>query len=123
MPKFLFDENLSPRLAEWLRAKNYEVNVVRDIGLKGKSDEEIIRWLKENNCVLITSDLDFGEFFYWKEFGDFGVIVLRTKFQSINAFKEILMFLHVQGILHDERLNDSLLVSDNEAYRWRRFYQ
>lgn len=62
MPLFLVDENLSPRIALWLRRLGYEAKAVCEVGLSGKTDEEIIAWLQKHNGILITSDLDFGEF-------------------------------------------------------------
>lgn len=121
MNKFLIDENLSPQLARWLKGLGYDARAVRNVGLKGKSDEEIIRWLQREKNILITSDLDFGEIFYLKSFGGFGVIVLRGKSQSTNAFKAILAALHNRNILKDERLTYSLLVSTEKEYRWRKF--
>lgn len=123
MQKFLIDENLSPLLAKWLRGLGYDARSVREVALKGKSDEEILRWLRERGSILITSDLDFGEFFYWRNFGDFGVIILRGERRSVVVFEEMLSRLHKQGILKDERLVNSLLVVNEKGYRWRRFHQ
>ena len=121
MRRFLIDENLSPLLADWLVASGYEASAVRDVGLKGAPDENIIRWLQEERSILITSDLDFGEFFYGKEFGAFAVVVLRNASQSTESFQAIPKNLHAQGILRDARLENSLLVATKTGYRWRKF--
>ena len=71
MANFLVDENLPPQLARWLRRLGYRARAVRDVGLKGKGDEEIIGWVQKHGAVIITSDLDFGEFFYGKYLGEF----------------------------------------------------
>lgn len=42
MSKFLIDENLSPLVAFHLRKCGYRAFAVRDLGLKGKSDEVIL---------------------------------------------------------------------------------
>ena len=121
MRSFLVDENLSPLLARWLTDLGYPAYAVRDIGLKGASDEEIIRRAQKDSHILITSDLDFGEFFYGKEFGNFGVIILRSVTQGTDSFQIILEYLHTQGILNDPRLENSLLVATKNGYRWRKF--
>lgn len=121
MPKFLLDENLSPRLAAWLRRLGYEAQAVREAGLKGKGDEEIIPWLQKNEYVLITSDLDFGEFFYWKEHGRFGTIVFRAKSQSIRVHQRILALLRRDRVLNDENLTTSLIVATESGWRKRKF--
>lgn len=121
MPKFLLDENFSPSLAVWLRNLGYEARAVREVGLKGKDDEEIISWLQANGYVLITSDLDFGEFFYWKEHGRFGTIVFRAKSQSVRVHQRIIALLHREGILNDDGLINSLIVATESGWRKRRF--
>lgn len=118
---FLIDENLSPGLAISLHDLGYEAQAVRDVGLRGAPDEDIIRYLRQEHCILITSDLDFGEFFYGQNFGDFGVIIIRTKRQSTDGVQEILAHLHTENVLMDPRLVNSLLIVGEKEYRWRRF--
>jgi len=121
MPEFLIDENLSPHIAFYLRGLGYDAVSVREVELKGMTDISIIQWIQETKRVVITGDLDFGEFFYWQLLGRFGVIILRSKSQSLDAFKKIINFLHRQSILKDERLNHSLVVATKDKFRWRAF--
>ena len=121
MTSFLVDENLSSGLAVWLRRFGYRAHAVREVGLKGKDDDEIINWAKSHNTIIITADLDFGEFFYWRSLGSFGVIILRSKLQSAASFKKLLRKLHNEKVLKDERLAGSLVVIEEKGYRWRKF--
>lgn len=121
MTTFLLDENLSPLLARWLRGLDYNVYAVRDVGLKGKSDREIVIWLQQNNAILITSDLDFGEFFYAQSLGSFGVVILRGKSQSSRTFERVLKNLDTSGILRNEDLTKSLVLATERNYRCRKF--
>lgn len=121
MPKFLIDENLSPLLSNYLRSLDYNTEAVREIGLKGKPDEEIIKWIQKNKRVLITADLDFGEFFYLKNFGKIGVIILKSKSQKLGSFKEIIDYLHKEKILKSKKLENSLVIVTKGKYRIRRY--
>jgi len=121
MASFLVDENLSPKLAVWLRRLGHKAEAVRETELKGKSDDEIIDWAENHNLIIITADLDFGEFFYGKSLGGFGVIILRSKLQNATSFKKLLRKLHNEKVLKDQRLDRSLVVIDESGYRWRRF--
>lgn len=121
MSKFLIDENLSPHLAEYLRSLGYEAIAVREVGLKGKRDADLIKWIQKEKAILITCDLDFGEFFYWQTFGKFGVIILRTKTQKCDSYKKVLKFLHKEEILKDNRLSTSLLIASKDKYRLRKY--
>ena len=121
MPKFLIDENLSPLLSNYLRSLNYNAQAVREIGLKGKSDEEIIKWIQKNKRVLITADLDFGEFFYLNSFGQIGVIILKSKSQKLGSFKEIINYLHKEKILEGKKLGNFLVIATKGKYRIRKY--
>ena len=98
----------------------YDAVSVREVGLKGKSDEQIISWLQKQKRIIITGDLDFGEFFYLKSFGEIGVIILKVKSQGLRAQIEIIEYLHQERILKDKRLSKSLIVAQEGRYRWRR---
>ena len=95
--------------------------MARETNLKGRSDEDVVRWAQKHKAVILTSDLDFGEFFYGKSLGAFGVIILRSRSQGIDSFKKILKTLHAGKVLKDKRLISSLLVADENNYRWRKF--
>ena len=57
--RFLLDENLSPRLISGL-ADVFPGSVhVRDVQLKGKSDEQIWSFAASNDYTIVTKDDDF----------------------------------------------------------------
>ncbi len=121
MTKFLVDEDISPLVASYLRELGYDAVAVREVGLKGKSDDLIIKWLQKTKRIIITGDLDFGEFFYWQSLGVLGVVILRSKSQSLSAFKELIDLLHRQGVMKDERLIHSMVVATKNKFRWRAY--
>ncbi|HEY5346422.1 MAG TPA: DUF5615 family PIN-like protein [Verrucomicrobiae bacterium] len=57
--KLLFDENLSPKLPGLLAAKFPDSQHVRDLGLKGRTDEEIWHYAASNGFTIISKDKDF----------------------------------------------------------------
>jgi predicted nuclease of predicted toxin-antitoxin system len=57
--RFLFDENLSPRLVQRLGDLFPSALHVRDAGLKQSSDEDIWNYAKQPGCCTITTDSDF----------------------------------------------------------------
>ena len=60
MPTFLVDENLPRSLAPYLRAAGLEAQDVRDFGLRGKSDSDILEFSIVRGWVLVTSDVGFA---------------------------------------------------------------
>ena len=57
---FLLDENLPRSLAPRLRAVGLKASDVRDEGLRGRPDTEILAYAISNSFVLVTGDLGFG---------------------------------------------------------------
>lgn len=56
---FLLDENLSPRLAPALSEVFPGSVHVRDVQLKGQSDQQIWTFAAENSYTIVTKDDDF----------------------------------------------------------------
>ena len=57
--KLLFDENLSPKLPGLLAATFPGSQHVRELGLKGHTDEEIWRYAGGKGFTLVSKDKDF----------------------------------------------------------------
>ena len=57
---FLIDENLPRSLASLLRAAGLSASDVREEGLRGHPDIEILEYAVSQSFVLVTGDLGFG---------------------------------------------------------------
>lgn len=58
--KFLFDENLSPRLCGFLAGEQDVAEHVRDALCSGVGDQAVLEHADENDAVIVTADTDFG---------------------------------------------------------------
>jgi len=74
---FVVDEDLPRSLSRELRALSLNAVDVREIGLRGKTDHEIIEYCRQNSAILITADLDFARFFRFSIMRHAGTIILR----------------------------------------------
>ena len=59
--KFLFDENLSPRLVGLLATTFPDSTHVRDVGLAQADDGAVWSYAKNNGFLIVTKDADFRQ--------------------------------------------------------------
>jgi predicted nuclease of predicted toxin-antitoxin system len=59
--RFLVDAQLTPALARWLAANNFEAEHVGDCGLSAATDAEIWNYALRHNAILVTKDDDFAQ--------------------------------------------------------------
>jgi predicted nuclease of predicted toxin-antitoxin system len=58
--RLLLDNNLAPRLAVLLRDAGHHVEHVRDHGLQGAPDDEVLHFADTHALTLVSADTDFG---------------------------------------------------------------
>jgi hypothetical protein len=58
--RLLADENIHPEVISYLRSNGLDVRDIREAGMAGASDVEILRRALEGGRVVLTHDSDFG---------------------------------------------------------------
>ena len=59
--RFLADMGVDIRVIEWLPNNGHDAKHLREEGLHRMSNGDIFTKAIQENCILITFDLDFGE--------------------------------------------------------------
>lgn len=75
--KLLLDEALSQRLAPILQAAGHDCIHIRDLGLQGRPDNEIMTAAVADSRVLVSLDTDFGELLALGQQAGPSVLLLR----------------------------------------------
>ena len=86
--KFLIDESADARLAPYLRSLRHEAILVTESLGRGTPDLAILAYAREQGCVIITDDRDFGELVYRRREPHLGVVYFRlsdTLFETRRA--------------------------------------
>jgi len=117
--EFLIDENISPLVAQELRALGYNVKHVREVGLKGCSDREVIEYAKREKRALITLDADFADVRKYPPGTHAGIIRLKLKFAPsivvVNCLRRLLDRMENLPLT-----SGLLIITDGETYRIKR---
>jgi predicted nuclease of predicted toxin-antitoxin system len=75
--RFLIDEDLPRSVSLVISHAGYEAFDVRDIGLRGSNDFQIIEYARSNDLCLITADLGFSNIRVYPPHKYPGIFVLR----------------------------------------------
>ena len=77
MTRFLVDEDLPRSLAHLLRTEGLDAEDVRDVGLRGKTDSEVLQYAVSQDRALVTADLDFANLLTVPLGSHRGIVVAR----------------------------------------------
>jgi predicted nuclease of predicted toxin-antitoxin system len=88
--RFLIDEDLPGALAGALNRWGWNVRNVEDLGLKGRSDEEILAAAFREDRILLTQDRDFLDERRFPRHRNPGLVVLPGGSGNIEALIEAL---------------------------------
>jgi len=75
--RFITDEDVPRSTARVLRDAGFDAVDVRDVGLRGKSDDEVFRCAQEENRLIITCDMGFSNILNFPPSENHGILVVR----------------------------------------------
>ena len=77
MAGFLIDEDLPRSLSREMRAAGFDAVDVRDVGLRGRPDEEVLEHAVREHRAVVTADVGFGNILRFPLGEHGGIIVIR----------------------------------------------
>jgi predicted nuclease of predicted toxin-antitoxin system len=116
--RILADQDIYKFTIDKLKAWGHDVATVKELGMHGASDEELLHTAREANRLFLTRDKDFGELIFLKEEVTTGVILLRATLKEVEMVHLTLQKL-LQKYAEDE-LKSFFCVVEPGRYRIRR---
>jgi len=118
MIKFLADECTFAPTVEFLRNEGWDVVTVKEVGLRGAKDPEVLNKAREMGAVLITRDSDLSAIRRLPPVAHCGVSVLkmtsRTSDEVHAALRKML------GEVKEGEFVGTLFIVDRNKWRRRR---
>lgn len=117
--KFLVDNSLSWRLAEWLRNSGHDAVHVSEIGMRDSDDIEIYRRAEAESRIIIAQDVDFGWLMVNDDDCKNSVILYRISESRVSRQIDRLSDLLTR--LKKELVPGRMIVITDAAFRIRQF--
>ena len=116
--RFLADMGISLRVAEWLRQKGHDAKHLREENLQRLPNGEIFKKAVQENRVILTFDLDFGEIVALSKGNRAGVILFRLHNARADRVIERLEVLFREP---PASFANRVVIVEEARYRMRRF--
>ena len=115
---FLLDENISPKTVQFLKELGHAAIHVREVNLRGASDDTVFEYAKQHGFVLITIDRDFGNILDYPPGTHSGIIRLKFRYMPskivLSALKNFLEEVTPEDIY------GNLTILEENRYRLRK---
>lgn len=116
--KFLVDMPLSPKTADYLKSLGYDAVHLFSIGKERATDAEIIQLAKEQERIIISTDLDFSAILAHSKSVIPGVIIFRIEYATVEKINSYLRDL--LGTVSANQLENSIVSVDDVRARIRK---
>lgn len=117
--KFVIDNNLSPILADALKAAGHDALHVRDLGMQAATDEAVLERARAEGQVLISADTDFGGLLARSKASEPSVILIR-RLVGRRAAQQAAIILANLGQVASDLAAGAMVVIHEDTLRVRR---
>jgi len=114
--RFLLDADMPCSSAKVIRSIGYDVEDVRDIGMKSARDREIIKYALDNSRIIITKDTDFGEVLRYPEHPGAIIFRLPYTFSAKEINRRVKEFLES---VDEKEIRNAITIVELSRYRRR----
>jgi len=114
--KILVDEDMPRPTADLLRSLNIDAFDVREIGLRGATDQEIFKYAQKKGMIIISRDKGFSSIVKYPLGTHCGIIVARLPYTFVRS--QILSIIKKFFIdVEESKLPNNLTILEVGKYR------
>ena len=117
--RFLIDNNVSPLLADHLKAAGHDAAHVRDYGLQAATDSVVLARVRGDRRVLISADTDFGMLLAREKAARPSILLIR-RLVGRRAADQAAVILANLDVVADDLEAGAVVVLTDEWVRVRR---
>ncbi len=111
--KFLIDNNLSPLLAEGLKAAGHDAVHLRDLGMQAESDPVVLQRAQTDERVLVSADTDFGGLLSRSRATGPSILLIRRLTGRRAAEQSAIILANLDQIAEDLTAGAVVVISDD----------
>ena len=113
--KILADECVYKITIDFLKKHGFQIITVKDVGLKGHSDDKILKYAYTHKLISLSNDKDFSNIFKFNYKKYPGIIRLKMTSSTADEVHNILIGF-LQGKT-EKNLKAKLVIIDKNKYR------
>ena len=117
--KFLIDNNLSPLLADALKAAGHDAVHLRDLGMQAATDYVVLEHARADERILVSADTDFGGLLAWSGASTPSVILIRRLSGRRAAEQAAIILANLDQVAEDLTAG-AIVVLHEDSLRVRR---
>ena len=111
--KFLIDNNLSPLVAEGLKAAGHDAVHLRDLGMQAAPDPAVLQRAQVDERVLVSADTDFGSLLSRSRATGPSVILIRRLAGRRAAEQSAIILANLDQIAEDLTAGAVVVIGDD----------
>ena len=117
--QILVDEDLPRSLVRELQRAGIVSQHVLDLGVRGRSDDEILSLARSRDLTLLTGDVGFGNLLRYPLNSHFGIVITRIPNEMPTERSNAAIVQALLG-LNSEEIHGSLIIIEPGRVRLRR---
>lgn len=116
--KFLADMPISPKTVQKLRERGYDAVHLFELGMQKADDERVVEFAKQENRIILTMDLGFGEILAHSREQRPGIIIFRVRYPTPTKVNSLLSRL--LSSVASKEIERSIIIIEEDRVRIRR---